>query len=326
MPRAVQCLNPVVGNQLVLGEIPSRTLKQGEVRIRTRACGINFPDLLMTTGRYHVIPESPFTPGFEAAGMLEEVAPDVTAWKAGDRVMVRMWYGCYAEEIVTSAESLLPLPEVFSFEEGGCFTLAASTAVNAVMQRGQLQKGEALLVHGSAGGVGLAAVEVGKLLGATVIATASTPEKMSIAKSKGADHVINYSETDFREEVMRITDGNGADVIFDPVGGEVFSKSLRCIAWGGRILVVGFASGTIPEVRMNQPLLKCCSIVGVRAVEHLKRSPEQGRAYVKQMLAWANQGYLRPHISHTLPLERFKEAMDVVAGRKAIGRVVLTMG
>lgn len=243
----------------------------------------------------------------------------------GDKVMIRMWYGCYSEEIVANAGDLLPLPEGFSFEEGATFVLAASTAVNAVMQRGQLHSGETLLVHGAGGGVGLAAVEVGKLLGATVIATASSQDKLNIGASRGADHLINYAEKDFRDEVLRLTDGEGADVIFDPVGGEVFKKSLRCVAWGGRILVVGFASGTIPEIKMNQPLLKCCSIVGVRAIEHLKKSPKQGQAYLKQMMNWAGEGHLRPHISHAFPIEQFQEAMDVVSSRKAIGRVVLTI-
>lgn len=323
MVKAVVCHS--MAEKLQLGEMPSRPLAAGQVRIKTRACGINFPDLLMTTGRYHVKPEPPFTPGFEASGVLSEMAPDVKGWKVGDKVMVRVWYGCYSEEVVVDAESLLPLPEGFSFEEGATFVLATSTAINAVMQRGQLQQGEFLLVHGSAGGVGLVAVEVGKLLGATVIATASSEEKLAIVKSRGADHLINYAKEDFKEAVNRITAGHGADVIFDPVGGEVFQQSLKCVAWGGRILIVGFAGGEIPQVKMNLPLLRCCSLVGVRALEHLKRSPEQGRAYVKQMMEWAEQGKLRPYISHSFSIERFQEAMDIVSGRKAIGRVVLTM-
>lgn len=326
MFKAVLCRDPSVNSRMVLGQLASRPLQPGEVRIRARACGVNFPDLLMTTGRYHVVPDSPFTPGFEAAGVLSEVAPDVSGWKAGDSVMVRMWYGCYSEEIVTDAQNLLALPQGFSFEDGATFILAASTAVNAVMQRGQLQAGETLLVHGAGGGVGLAAVEVGKLLGATVIATASSQEKLDIVSSRGADHCINHVTHDFREEVLRLTGEHGADVIFDPVGGDVFNKSLRCVAWGGRILVVGFASGTIPEIKMNQPLLKCCSIIGVRAIEHLKKSPVEGKAYIKQMMDWAGQGRLRPHISHAFPLERFQEGLDAVSGRKAIGRVVLTIG
>lgn len=323
MVKAVVCHS--MSESMAVQDVPSQALGIGQVRIQTKACGINFPDLLMTTGRYHVKPEPPFTPGFEAAGMLSEVAPDVTGWKTGDRVMLRTWYGCYSEEIVAQADSLLPLPNGFSFEEGATFVLATSTAVNAVMQRGQLQAGEFLLVHGSAGGVGLAAVEVGKLLGATVIATASTDEKLDIARSRGADHCINYAREDFVEAVQRITGGNGADVILDPVGGDVFNRSLRCVAWGGRILIVGFAGGEIPVVKMNQALLKCCSLVGVRALEHLKRNPKEGAEYVRKMMEWANAGRLRPYISHRLPMHRFQEALDLVSGRKAIGRVVVTV-
>jgi NADPH2:quinone reductase len=227
--------------------------------------------------------------------------------------------------LVAPVSAVLPLPTGFSFAEGAAFMVATSTAVNAVMQRGDLQPGETLLVHGAAGGVGLAAVEAGKLLGARVIATASSEAKLALARERGAEVLIDYTREDFRQRVLDATGGQGADVVMDPVGGDVFEQSLRCMAWGGRILVVGFTSGRIPEIRMNQPLLKCISIVGVRAIEHLVRKPAEGEAYQKQMLAWAEAGHLRPNISHSFPLTEFRDAMAALESRAAIGRVVLTM-
>jgi len=279
----------------------------------------------MVAGKYQLRPPMPFVPGMEAAGIVTELGPGVTQRRVGERVMFRAWHGCYAEEAIVPVEEVLPLPGNFSFAEGAAFMVATSTATNALLQRAQLQSGEVLLVHGAAGGVGLAAVEVGKLLGATVIATASTAEKLAITRSRGCDHTIDYTRDNFKERVMEITAGNGADVIFDPVGGEVFEQSMRCIAWGGRLLVVGFASGRIPEIKMNQPLLKCFSIVGVRAIEHVKRKPREAAAYRDWMLAWANKGRLRPHVSRVLPLARFREGLQLLESRQAVGRVVLEL-
>jgi NADPH2:quinone reductase len=298
---------------------------EGEIRVAIQASGLNFPDLLMSRGQYQLKPDMPFALGFEAAGIVDRVGSNVTRFAVGDRVMVRRWWGCHSAAVTVPQDAALPLPQGFSFADGAAFMVATSTAINAVMQRGQLQKGETLLVHGAAGGVGLAAVEIGKLLGARVIATASTPEKLEVARSRGADIGINYVKEDFRQAVMDATDGNGADVVFDPVGGDVFEKSLRCMAWGGRILVVGFTSGRIPEIRMNQPLLKCISIVGVRAIEHLARKPAEGAAYQKQMLEWAGQGHLRPHISHRFPFDQWREALATMEARTGIGRVVMIM-
>ncbi len=325
MVAAVVCRTLGNPDTLKLEDAPAAPIQAGQVRIGIHAAGLNFPDILMVAGKYQLKPPLPFVPGMEAAGIVTEVGPDVTQRRLGDRVMFRSWYGCFSEEAIAPAEEVLPLPEHFSFAEGASFMVAVSTATNALRQRGQLQSGEVLLVHGAAGGVGLAAVEVGKLSGATVIATASSAEKLAIARSRGCDHAIDYTRESFKERVMEITAGNGADVILDPVGGEVFEQSMRCIAWGGRLLVVGFVSGKIPEIKMNQPLLKCFSIVGVRAIEHVRRKPKEGAAYREWMLDWANKGRLKPHVSQVFPLERFREAMQLLESRVAIGRIVLEM-
>lgn len=325
MTRALICNSLGGPDALQLERVEIPDPGESEIRVAIRASGLNFPDLLMSRGQYQLKPDMPFPLGFEAAGVVDRIGSGVTRFAIGDHVMVRRWWGCHAEAITVPQDAALRLPQGFSFAEGAAFMVATSTAINAVMQRGQLLRGETLLVHGAAGGVGLAAVEIGKLLGARVIATASTPEKLEVARSRGAEIGINYVKEDFRQAVLDATDGNGADVVFDPVGGDVFEKSLRCMAWGGRILVIGFTSGRIPEVRMNQPLLKCISIVGVRAIEHLTRKPAEGAAYQKQMLEWAGQGHLRPNISHRFPFDQWREALATMEARTGVGRVVMIM-
>jgi len=304
-------------------QVESRSLAPDEVRVAMRAAGVNFPDVLMSRDKYQIKPALPFTPGMEGAGIVTEIGSTVRRRKIGDCVMFRAWHGCFAQEAIAPEHETLPVPKGFSFPEAASFIVAVSTATNALLQRAQLKTGETLLVHGAAGGVGLAAVQVGKLIGARVIATASSTEKLSLAAVHGADVGIDYTKESFKERVLELTHGEGADVIFDVVGGDVFEQSMRCIAWGGRLLVIGFASGRIPEVRMNQPLLKCFSIVGVRALEHVKRRPEEGEAYRRWMLDWANKGYLRPHVSARYPLSQFREALRLLESRQATGRVVL---
>jgi len=323
MNLAVLCREPSSYESLTLEEVPVQALGADDVRVEIYAAGINFPDILMSAGKYQLKPSLPFTPGMEAAGIICELGANIRTYQLGDRVMFRAWHGCYAQQAIVPEAELLPVPKNFSFAEGAAFIVATATATNALLQRGQLKPGEVLLVHGAAGGVGLAAVEVGKLLGATVIATASSAEKLAIAQDRGSDHLINYKQEHFQARVMELTGGKGADVILDTVGGEVFEQSMRCIAWGGRLLVVGFAGGVIPQIKMNQPLLKCFSIVGVRAIEHAKQNPEEGQAYRQWMLHWANQGRLRPHISKVFPLEQYQDAMRLLATRQAVGRVVL---
>src|SRR5579864_2038894 len=242
----------------------------------------------------------------------------------GDRVIVRMRHGAYTDEAVVAAHQLTPLPSNFDHAEGATFLAAHGTAYHGLVDRGQLRSGETLLVHGAGGGVGLAAVEMGKLLGATVIAAASSDEKLAVAGARGADHLVLYSREPFRDAVKRITDGRGVDVVFDPVGGEVFEHSLRCIAWGARLLVIGFTGG-IGLARTNLVLIKGASVLGVRAGEAVRKNPALGEARTNDLLQWAEAGKLRPNVSHRLPLEDYAQAMRLLIERKAIGRVALVM-
>ena len=323
MGRAVVCRELGPPERLRLEEVASRALREGEVRVAIRAAGINFPDILMAAGEYQLKPELPFTPGVEAAGDIVEVH-DAARATVGDRVMVKMRYGAYAEEAVVAQGQLTRLPDNFDYAEGATFLAAHGTAHHALVDRGQLVAGEVLLVHGAGGGVGLAAVEMGKLLGATVIAAASSEEKLAVAKARGADHLVLYSREPFRDAVKRITDGRGADVVFDPVGGEVFENSLRCIAWGARLLVIGFTGG-IGLARTNLVLIKGASVLGVRAGEAARKNPAIGAVRLNALLQWAEEGRIRPNVSHRLPLEEFAKAMRLLIDRKAIGRVALVM-
>lgn len=326
MPRAVLCRELGPPERLALEDLPSRPLGEGEVRVALHACGVNFPDILMVAGTYQFKPPLPFTPGMESAGEVTELGPGVDGLRFGDKVITMQRQGGYAEEIVLPAAQLVPLPQGFSFVEGATFMVGYKTAYHALVQRAQLQPGETLLVHGAAGGVGLAAVEIGKGLGATVIATASSEEKLAVARARGADHAINYARENFVDAVKSMTGGAGADVIYDPVGGDVFTQSLRCIAWGGRLLIIGFAGGTIPGVAANRVLIKGCSVIGVRAGEAGRRDPASGKVVLEALISLAGAGKLKPHVSHVLPLERFAEALELLSGRKAIGRVALATG
>jgi NADPH2:quinone reductase len=322
MPRKVICRELGPPERLRLETFASARLEPGRVRVTVGAAGINFPDILMAAGEYQLKPELPFTPGVEAAGRVAEIADGVDGVAVGDRVIVRMRYGAYAEEVVVLSTQLTPLPSTFDDAEGATFLAAHGTAYHALVDRGHLRPGEVLLVHGAAGGVGLAAVEIGKLMGATVIAAASSEEKLGVAETKGADHLVLYAREPFRDAVKRVTNGRGADVVFDPVGGEIFENSQRCIAWGARILVIGFTGG-IGLARTNLLLIKGASVVGVRAGEAARREPDIGEARMQALAQWAEAGKVRPHISHRLPLEDYAQAMRLLIDRKAIGRVAL---
>src|SRR3979409_1560 len=243
MPKAVVCRELGPPESLRLEDFASVPLAAGQVRVAIRAAGINFPDILMAAGEYQLKPELPFIPGMEAAGDVIEVDGAAQDVAVGDRVIVKLRHGGYADEAVATPSQLTPLPGTFDYAEGATFLAAHGTAYHALVDRAQIQPGEVLLVHGAGGGVGLAAVEIGKMLGATVIAAASSEEKLAVAQAKGADHLVLYGREPFRDAVKRITDGRGADVVFDPVGGEVFENSVRCIAWGARLLVIGFTGG-----------------------------------------------------------------------------------
>src|SRR3954452_5625751 len=325
MPRAVVCRELGPPEKLRLENFASTPLAPGQVRVAIHAAGINFPDILMAAGEYQLKPELPFVPGMEAAGEVIEVEGAAQGVSVGDRVIVKLRHGGYAEEVVVAPSQLTPLPSTFDYAEGATFLAAHGTAYHALVDRGQIQPGEVLLVHGAGGGVGLAAVELGKLLGAIVIAAASSEQKLAVARAKGADHLVQYGREPFRDAVKRITDGGGADVVYDPVGGEVFEQSLRCIAWGARVLVIGFTGG-IGTARSNLLLIKGASVLGVRAGEAARKNPALGVARIKALDEWAEAGKIRPNISHRLPLQDYAPAMRLLMDRKAIGRVALMMG
>src|SRR3954464_9869937 len=325
MPRAVVCREPGPPEKLRLEQFASAALGAGQVRVAVHAAGVNFPDILMAAGDYQLKPELPFTPGMEAAGDVIEVDGEAGGVTLGDRVIVRMRHGAYADEAVVAPSQLTPLPSTFDYAEGATFLAAHGTAYHGLVDRAQIKSGEVLLVHGAGGGVGLAAVELGKLLGATVIAAASREEKLAVAQARGAVHLVLYPREPFRDAVKRITEGRGADVVFDPVGGEVFENSMRCINWGGRLLIIGFTGG-IGLAKTNLLMIKGASVLGVRAGEAVRKNPALGEVRIKALTEWAEAGKIRPNISHRLPLADYAKAMRLLIERKAIGRVALTMG
>jgi NADPH:quinone reductase len=270
-----------------------------------------------------VKPPLPFSPGSEMAGIVKAVGEGVTRVKPGDRVMAFTTYGAFAEEVKTDADRLTPIPEAMDFANASAFGLAYATSDHALRDRGALRAGETLLVLGAAGGVGLAAIEIGKAIGAHVIACASTDDKLSVCRAHGADETINYAREDLRARIRDLTAGRGADVVYDPVGGSYTEPALRSIAWRGRLLVVGFAAGEIPRIPLNLALLKGCAIVGVFWGDFARREPSQAADSLRQLTRWFADGRIRPHISATFPLERAPEALALMAARKVTGKVVL---
>src|SRR6201988_1880636 len=325
MPKVVVCRELGPPERLRLEEVSSVPLKPGEVRVAIPAAGINFPDVLMVAREDQLKPPLPFTPGVEAAGDVVEVDAGAKGVTVGDKVIVKMRHGAYCSEAVVTPAQLTPMPSTFDYAEAATYLAGHGTAYHALIDRGRVEPGEVLLVHGAGGGVGLAAVEIGKMLGATVIATASSDEKLAIAKARGADHLVRYDCEPFRDAVKRITDGRGADVVFDPVGGEVFENSMRCINWGARLLVIGFTGG-IGLAKTNLLMIKGASVLGVRAGEAVRKNPGLRRARLRRLMEWAEAGKLRPNVSHRLPLQDYAKAMRLLIDRKAIGRVALVMG
>ncbi len=307
---------------LSLKDIPIPEVGKGEVLVRVSAASVNFPDLLMSQGKYQMKPELPFTQGMECAGIVEAVGEGVTEFAPGDRVVGGNKTGAFAEHAVLPAAGLSRVPETMELAEAAAYPAAYLTAYVALVRRANMQAGETLLVHGASGGVGMAAVDVGKLLGATVIATSASDKKLDTVLAHGADYVINVSQG-FRDKVKTLTAGRGADVIFDPVGGDVFDESVRCIAFDGRLLVVGFTSGRIPEVKVNMPLIKGFSVVGVRAGEYGRRFPQRGKENMEAIWKWAAEGKTRPRIHAELPLEEWREAYRLLTDREVVGKVVL---
>lgn len=295
----------------------------GQVRIKVRATSINFPDLLLCQGKYQLKLEPPFTPGMDIAGIIDALGDGVDQFNLGDEVCGGARFGGFADYAIVNAEGLQPKPDSMSFDQAASYSAAYLTAYVSLVRRGRLQAGETLLVHGASGGVGMAAVDVGKLLGATVIATGGSDEKLAKVKAYGADHVINTADG-FRTKVKDLTDGRGADVIYDPVGGDVFDESVRCIAFDGRLLVIGFTSGRIANVATNMPLIKGFSVVGVRAGEYGRQFPERGRENVKQIWDWAREGKTRPYVHASLPLEQALDGFRELQNRKVVGKLIIT--
>jgi NADPH2:quinone reductase len=306
---------------LRIEEITLPELKPDQVRVRIRAASVNFPDILMVQGGYQHRPDLPFVVGGEFAGEVVTLGANVTRWKKGDRVAGGGFQGAFAEEIQVNENLLRAIPGGADFAIGASYMTANLTAYVALVRRAELIPNEWLLVHGAAGGVGLAAVDLGKLLGANVIATASTEAKRAFLKSYGADHVL--PSQGFREQVKALTGGRGADVIYDPVGGDVFDESVRCIAFNGRILIVGFTSGRIPSIAVNIPLIKGFSVVGVRAGEYGRKYPEKGRENIAAVDRLLEEKKIRPHIHARFPLARAVDAMRTLQTREVIGKVVI---
>jgi NADPH2:quinone reductase len=311
--------------QLVLEEVPPRRAGPGEVVIKVKACGVNFFDALIVQGKYQTRPPLPFSPGGEVAGVITEVGQGVDTLKKEMRVLAFTGHGGYAQQVTADAASVVELPERMDFVTAAAFPITYATSYHALKDRAQLRSGETLLVLGAAGGVGLAAVEIGKIMGARVIACASSEEKLSVAREHGADALINYGTSDLRERIREETSGKGVDVVYDPVGGGYAELALRSLAAWGRYLVIGFASGEIPKIALNLLLLKMVSMVGVFWGAFAKAQPQQNAANLAELLGWYVQGRLRPHVSATFPLHRYGEALDAVMQRKVLGKVVLVM-
>jgi NADPH:quinone reductase len=324
--KAVLCKQYGPPESLTFEDLPSPRPGPGEVVVSVKAASVNFPDVLIIQNRYQFKPPLPFSPGSELAGIVKEVGAGVSAWKAGARVMAFTTYGAFAEEVKTEISRLVALPEGMDFVAGAAFLLTYGTSDHALRDRGALKAGETLLVLGAAGGVGLAAIEIGKALGASVIACASSEDKLAVCKSHGADATINYAAEDLRGRISALTDGRGVDVVYDAVGGPYTEPAFRSLAWRGRLLVVGFAAGEIPKLPLNLALLKGAAAVGVFWGDFAKREPQAFAESVRQLGAWFRAGKLKPHVSETLPLQKAADALKLMAARQVKGKVVLTVG
>jgi NADPH2:quinone reductase len=323
--KALLCQELGPPESLIVEEIPSPKPGPGEVRVRVAAAGVNFPDTLIIRGLYQERPELPFTPGGEAAGIVDAVGAEVSHVAEGDRVLAFSGRGAFAEYLVASAAEVAPVPEALDLDVAAGFMLAYGTSHHALKQRARLQEGETLLVLGAAGGVGLAAVELGALMGARVVAAASTEEKLALCREYGAAETINYTEEDLRDGLKRVLGRAKPDVVFDPVGGDFSEPAFRSLGWDGRHLVVGFAAGDIPALPLNLPLVKGSSVVGVFWGAFVQREPDVHRANMAELLGWVEAGRIRPHISKRFPLDRAAEAIRWMMDRKAMGKVIVEM-
>jgi NADPH2:quinone reductase len=325
MMRAVICEDWCGPEGLVVGDVPPPPLVDGAVRISVRAAGVNFADTLMIRGEYQVKPPRPFSPGLEVAGDVVECAAGVTNVKPGDRVMALVHHSGYAAEVVTDAADVYVVPDSMDYVTAAAFPVVYGTSHIGLASKLKLKPGETLLVNGAAGGVGLSAVELAKRMGSSVIATAGGPEKLAVAKQQGADHLIDYRTEDIRARVKVLTEGRGVDAVYDPVGGSAFDASLRATAQGGRILVVGFASGQVPQIPANILLVKNISVIGYYWGAHRTLDPGLVADSFVELLAWFEDGKLKPRISHTFDLDDVAQAMETLTSRASTGKVVLTV-
>jgi len=321
--RAVVCKEFGPPEKLVVEELPTPSITDHQVLLEVKACGVNFPDLLIIENKYQFKPPLPFSPGGEVSGVVKTVGAKVTTLKPGDRVLGAPGFGGFAEEIAIDARNCVPIPASMPFDVAAAFLFTYGTSHYALKDRAALKPGETLLVLGAAGGVGLAAVELGKAMGAKVIAAASSAEKIAVCREHGADEGIDYSQEDSKERIKALTGGNGADVIYDPVGGDFSEQAFRSIAWEGRFLVIGFAAGPIPKIPLNLVLLKGAQIVGVFWGSFTMREPGRHAANIQELMEWYAAGKLKPRISATYPFTRVAEALGDLAARRVKGKVVL---
>jgi len=322
--RAVVVNRWMEPSEMGVSEAPQPEILPGTLGVEVRAAGVNFFDILMVKGQYQVKPPFPFVPGAEISGVVREVGEGVEDFSVGDRVFASSGLGGFAEYAVVGARGAYRLPENMSFEEGAAFPIIYPTSYAGLVFRAELQPGDDLLVHAAAGGVGLAAVQIGKALGARVIATAGGAEKLDVARQQGADEAIDYREEDFVARVMELTGGKGADVIYDSVGGDIFDRSLKCIAWNGRLLVIGFAGGRIPEVKANRILLKNIAVTGLHWGAHASKDPDKIPLTFDGLFELHEKGKIRPVIFQTYALEQVPEALEALASRKTYGKLIVT--
>ncbi len=322
--RALVCREFGTAEQLQLQELAPPPLAAGQVRIAVQAAALNFPDLLAIAGKYQIKAPLPFVPGGEAAGVVAEVGPGVRQFALGDRVIYGGSYGAFAEEVCAPESSLLAMPADMDFPTAASFNVTYSTSYHALKQRAGLQPGETLLVLGAAGGVGLAAVNIGAAMGARVIAAASTEAKLDVACAAGATERINYSTESLKERIKTLTGGVGVDVVYDAIGGEYSEPALRSVAWNGRFLVVGFAAGNIASIPLNLPLLKGCAILGVFLGAWREKDPEAYQRNFAELCEMYSASRIKPLVSRTFALEQFREAFGQLSGRRAVGKIVFS--
>ena len=321
--KAVLCKQHGLPDTLELADLPSPSPGSGQVVISVRAAGVNFPDTLIIQNKYQFKPALPFSPGGELAGVIKEVGAGVTGFAVGQNVIAFTGWGAFAEEVAADATKLIPIPPGMPFPIAASFVMTYGTSYHALKDRAALKAGETLLVLGAAGGVGLAAVELGRALGARVIAAASSDEKLAVCKEHGADETINYSTQDLRERIKALTEGKGVDVVYDPVGGGYSEPALRSMAWRGRFLVVGFANGEIPSISLNLTLLKGCSIVGVFWGDYVRREPKSNAKDLMELLGMMKAGTIKPLVSATYTFAQAADALNAVMQRKVTGKIVL---